>query len=157
MEKLFETLLKESKSLAFWIKNGEKIDIDPKLYHHDLIIEDPELFLDTRTISEFCKKYNLDSIENLKDDWNFQHEMGIIHDKLLELILSRGWIKVRVDGGISVITCYDNTSPKYKKEIIKILLDYSEYFGYDPIMVTDLNEEHRTMVGDIDDILQKLD
>ena len=143
------------KTIGFWIKGNKKITLT-RGYHHDCIVENPKTFLDEKTISEFCKAYNLESIESLKDDWDFQHEQGPVHEELINLVLQNGWIRVRTSASLTDIACYDLNIPKYRKAVIDVLMDNIENFGKsDCVTVLDYIG-HGKVYGQIEDVIEEL-
>jgi hypothetical protein len=115
-----------AKTVGLWVKGDKKIIVGHSDLHHDNITDNPREFLDDKTIKEFCEAYHLESIESLKDDWKFQHEMGEVHDELINLVLRNGWIRARCGREMAEIACYDLTKEKYRKAMADFLIDYSD-------------------------------
>jgi hypothetical protein len=116
-------------SSAYWIKGVQKIDMGTDMFHHNCILDLPYDFLDSKTIEDFKKAFNIEDLDELRADEDFQEECGPEWEELTALVLEKGWIKVRKNDEKCFVTCYDNTNPKYRELVVNAMLDYPDCFA----------------------------
>jgi hypothetical protein len=130
-QKIYEACshLKEGMgSSAYWIKDHQKIDMGTDMFHHNCILDLPYDFLDSQTIYDFKRAFNLEDLDELRYNEEFQEECGPEWEELTALVLEKGWIKVRKNDKNCFVTCYDNTNPKYRERVVNAMLDHPDCF-----------------------------